>query len=116
MISGFEGIKGSTFDDFLSGHTLDNILPPGLGEDHVYGGLGNDVFVFEDNFGFDEVRDFDRGDNVLDLQSLHLVDFDDFIRHAEQKTSGVKFIFETGDGFFMGGMVIADLEAGDVIL
>ena len=89
--------------DRLDGGDGDDILNGGSGNDGLFGGLGNDVFVFEDNFGFDEVRDFDRGDNVLDLQSLHLVDFDDFIRHAEQKTSGVKLVFESGDGFFMGG-------------
>ena len=94
----------------------DGILDGGTGNDRLLDGLGDDMFVFEDHFGFDVVRDFERGDNVLDFQSLHLVDFDNFIRHTEQKTSGAKFVFESGDGFFVGGMVIADLEAGDVIL
>ena len=41
----FEGIVGSSANDFLTGNTKDNYLEGGAGNDNLYGGDGNDTLV-----------------------------------------------------------------------
>ena len=53
-----ENAIGSTHDDRLTGSELDNALT---------GGAGMDVFVFGDAWGNDQVTDFTRGEDKIDL-------------------------------------------------
>jgi Ca2+-binding RTX toxin-like protein len=55
LLSGFENIEGSAFDDRLTGSAMDNLLVGGNGNDTLNGGLGNDEL-----FGGTEASTFDQ--------------------------------------------------------
>jgi len=45
ILSGVEGLVGSTFNDVLTGDTGANTIDAGAGNDYVTGGAGNDVLI-----------------------------------------------------------------------
>ena len=45
LLSGFENVVGSAFDDTLTGDGSDNILDGGAGDDILDGGAGNDTLI-----------------------------------------------------------------------
>jgi Ca2+-binding RTX toxin-like protein len=63
FISGFENIKGSAWNDTLTGSTGANIIEGGLGTDTLEGKGGNDTYVYnQDVEGGDVIVDFNAGD------------------------------------------------------
>lgn len=109
-------LYGGDGQDRLRGGPGNDILDGGAGDDDLYGDPGADIFLFRGNWGFDSIKDFEVGLDVLDLQPLKLADFDDFLSNGWQKSSGIRFVFEDGDGFFLSGLSFEDLDPGDVIL
>jgi Ca2+-binding RTX toxin-like protein len=81
-ISGVEAVKGSAFNDTLTGDKGSNYLDSGAGNDvlrggkgadTLVGGTGNDTFVWgkkDIGTGIDTVKDFGNGHDVLDLRAL----------------------------------------------
>jgi Ca2+-binding RTX toxin-like protein len=70
ILSGFENLSGSAFNDFLTGDAGSNILSGGIGNDMLTGGAGNDWmiggggadrFIFATGFGKDTITDFTVG-------------------------------------------------------
>lgn len=86
IITGFEGIFGSSFADVLTGSTAANVLNGGAGNDTLTGGAGRDVLTGEfdrDHFKFvsmrdmttraattDVITDFRRGQDKIDLSMI----------------------------------------------
>jgi len=62
-LSGFEALRGSDYDDHLTGDTGDNVLEGGLGNDTLDGGGGNDTL--EGDWGDDILLD-SGGDDIHD--------------------------------------------------
>lgn len=64
--AGGDVLHGGNGDDFLTGGGGNDTLIGGGGADALLGGAGADVFVFEEYFGHDTVRDFnaDAGDHL----------------------------------------------------
>lgn len=62
--------------DKLHGGDGDDILIGGGGKDKLWGDDGNDIFGFAANSGKDQVKDFVRGEDVLDFGGYGLT-FDD---------------------------------------
>jgi len=48
VISGFENVTGSDFNDSLTGDANANVIIGGLGDDAMYGLAGNDMYVIQD--------------------------------------------------------------------
>jgi hypothetical protein len=106
--SGTYEISGSDSDDVIHGTEGNDILIGGAGNDTLIGGEGDDVFQW--NLGdqgqvnapaVDTVKDFDLGDNVLDLADL-LQDesagaIGDFIFAAQEGTDTVLYINHEGN-------------------
>ena len=74
IISGFEFVIGSAFDDTLIGDDTNNILRGGNGADIIdgqggndseKGGGGADTFVFDLNDGTDTITDFQDGLDMI---------------------------------------------------
>ena len=86
VVSGFEGILGSGFSDFLAGSAIANMLQGGAGRDTLTGGGGRDTLAGgpdRDHFTFvsmrdmttraaatDVITDFQRGQDRIDLSAI----------------------------------------------
>jgi Ca2+-binding RTX toxin-like protein len=53
ILSGFENLSGSNFDDHLTGDDNDNILAGDSGADTLVGGRGNDILLGDGRVGID---------------------------------------------------------------
>ena len=62
-----QNLRGSNFDDHLTGDGNNNTLTGGHGNDMLTGGLGNDTFVFATGDGHDTITDFTVGQDKIDL-------------------------------------------------
>jgi Ca2+-binding RTX toxin-like protein len=99
QLSGIENIEGSDQDDDITGSGVDNILNGEGGADKLSGGLGNDIFSYEnesDSDGttyLDEITDFNAGtgDGVTITDQIDL----------SHLVSG-SFTFESGSSFNVG--------------
>ena len=83
---GSDVLSGGDGRDFLYGETGSDRLVSGLGDDDLFGGDGvvpdgiRDVFVYADEEntggGFDRIRDFENGIDVIDVAFLGFTEFD----------------------------------------
>ena len=105
-------VIGSAMDDTLSGAAGDDILLDGAGEDLLIGGQGADLFVFHPDGQRDEISDFERAVDRLDLSAF------DFLYDVSQLS-----VAPTSDGALLsfGGETIlirasdgSPLNAGDL--
>jgi len=58
IITGFEGVIGSSLSDELTGDNQDNTLEGGKGADTLTGGYGSDTYFFLRGDGHDRISDF----------------------------------------------------------
>ncbi|MCB1558691.1 MAG: M10 family metallopeptidase C-terminal domain-containing protein [Alphaproteobacteria bacterium] len=63
-------LNGGNGDDKIFGHNGNDILNGGLGSDFLYGGRGNDIFVFDDLDNADFVKDFNAGQDSIDISTF----------------------------------------------
>ncbi len=88
------------------------------------GGVGDtqaDVFIFADaasgSGGFDRIKDFENGLDVMDLTSFGFVDFTTEVATlATDVTGGLRINFGGGDVLFVENFLKADFDATDVLL
>jgi Ca2+-binding RTX toxin-like protein len=72
---GIENIIGSSYKDYLFGDERANVIQAGAGDDYIcgmggsdtlWGGAGNDIFIFDHDFaGTSVVKDFSAGDRLI---------------------------------------------------
>ncbi len=75
---GRDRLTGSAGDDDLRGGAGADTLDGGAGGDSLTGGTGADIFIVEDGTGTDEIVDFERGRDRLDLGGVsHVTVFGD---------------------------------------
>lgn len=67
---GSDIIYGGLGNDILRGSFGDDTLAGGEGDDILWGGEGQDVFVFSDTSGNDIIRDFETGQDMIDVGSI----------------------------------------------
>lgn len=89
-------LNGMGGHDNLRGNGGNDRLAGGTGNDALTGGWGSDVFLFAKDMGWDNITDFTRGQDVIDLSAID----------ASARTSG------TQDFDFIGGSYLR--EAGDL--
>jgi Ca2+-binding RTX toxin-like protein len=109
-------LDGGEGDDRLKGDSGGDTLIGGAGDDILYGGDAGDTFIFADDFGFDQLRDFQDGIDILDFSALPLGTFENLLNYASDRTSGLRIEFDNGDGVFISSFFLADFDASDVIL
>ena len=110
-------LRGDLDRDFLLGENGKDILDGGAGNDNLTGGLLSDTFVFKNaSYGYDRVKDFEVGEDKVDLTDFHFATFNEVLTRAEDKSSGVKIDFGEGNVLFMDGLTTADLQASDFML
>lgn len=70
---GDDVLDGGAGDDELEGGDDGDVLNGGAGNDELEGGDGRDTFAFTDLGGTDEVKDFRRGHDKIDLSDLDAI-------------------------------------------
>ena len=70
LLTGFENLTGSAFNDTLTGTTGANVLTGLGGNDMLNGSTGADTFVFRDNDGADTIATFEDGIDICDLTGV----------------------------------------------
>ena len=80
VISGFEGVIGSSLADTLTGGAGADSITGGANRDVLTGGLGRDVFIFEamadmttNANATDVIMDFKRGQDRIDLSTIDAI-------------------------------------------
>jgi Ca2+-binding RTX toxin-like protein len=120
-------VTGSSYNDLLIGDGRANELSGGAGADWIRGeagndlltgGAGRDVFVFAPGFGQDTVRDFTRGEDLLDFKAfaLNVGDFASW-RQDHISASGADAIVTIEPGHFvtLTGVSATALQASDFL-
>lgn len=125
---GDDDLLGGAGDDFLLGENGRDTLFGGSGNDILTGGTGSsagddspDTFVFADSAngggGYDQIRDFEDGIDVLDLTAFGFTDFaTQVLPLAQERPSGLRIGFGNDDTLFLHDMTLAMFSADDVIL
>ena len=120
-------VVGSANNDLLIGDARANELSGGAGADWIRGeggndtltgGAGRDSFVFAPGFGQDTIRDFVRGEDILDFQAfaLNVTDFASW-RQTHIAASGADAIvtIEPGHSVTLTGVSATALQASDFL-
>ncbi len=130
---GDDDLRGGGSNDFLRGDSGADQLFGGNGRDRLDGGAGDDVmtggagagvldglrdeFVFSANGGFDRVKDFEDGIDVLDLTAFGFSDFSAEVQVlASDRATGLRLDFAGGEILFLEGMTLAAFDASDVVI
>ncbi len=118
LIGGYGDDKlfGNAGNDYLSEGYGDDKLYGGAGDDELYGGNGNDTFVFNPNFGNDIIRDFWKGDNIIDLTGLGVSSFEELQGYFNQTLYTMEIDFGDGNSIVLDGFSTyhgRDLTADD---
>ena len=116
--TGDDSLSGGVGNDILLGIDGADTLNGGAGNDKLFGGTDNerDVFLFEDGFGLDLIRDFDIGEDVIDLAGVSWIeDFADMeLNHLTQSGNHARITNGT-DEIVLYETLAADLSAGDFV-
>ncbi len=120
-------LDGGTGDDFLFGEGGADTLFGGSGNDALSGGAGmgaldglRDVFVYADaasgGGGFDRIKDWEDGIDAIDLSAFGFATFGDVSALASAASGGVRVDFGGGDVLFIEDLLLANFDAGDILL
>jgi Ca2+-binding RTX toxin-like protein len=120
--SGNDRLDGGAGDDVLSGDDGNDTLIGGAGDDRLSGGSGLDVFKFAELGGEDEITDFRKGQDKIDLSGIDAnsgtAGDDAFVwigRNAFTGTAGELRSYREGRDYFVAGDVDGDGVADFVI-
>ncbi|KPP89683.1 MAG: Hemolysin-type calcium-binding repeat (2 copies) [Rhodobacteraceae bacterium HLUCCA08] len=118
---------GGDGNDYLLGENGLDTLDGGAGDDVMIGGYGagvldglSDTFVYVDSAGggggYDRIKDFEDGIDVIDLTYFGFTDFATEIEVlASDIAAGMRINFGSGDVLLLEGFSKADFDAGDVL-
>jgi Ca2+-binding RTX toxin-like protein len=128
LLFGFGGndkLYGLDGNDWLFGGASNDTLDGGAGFDRLFGeggansltgGADADFFVHGGVAGNDMVMDFDPLEDFLDIQAYGYASFAAAMTHAAQAGADVVFTFGAGDAMTVKNTLLADLNAGNVIV
>ncbi len=112
--SGEDNIFGENGRDTIDGGTGNDVLRGGISGDAGDG--FEDVFVFAQGYEFDAIRDFENGLDQIDLSAFNFTDFSEVEAVAQDRPSGLRFDFGSGDILFVANFSLADFDQSDVSL
>jgi len=82
----------------------------------LFGGAGNDTFVFNVGDDFDTISDFDaNGDDIVDLSDFGLPDFAALQALMSEVDGDVQIDLGNGDVLQFDNTSISDLDAMDFV-
>lgn len=109
---GADTLYGGGGNDTLFGHSGNDLLVGGNGTDALTGGAGRDIFVFLADTGYNLVRDFTSGEDVLSINGGGTINsFADLdIRSA---TAGTFIDLGNNEGITLSGIDASSLSSAD---
>lgn len=127
MVAGKDALYGDIGDDFLFGENGHDTLHCRAGDDVLTGGAEGgildgqtDFFVFASSAfgsdGFDRIKDFEDGVDVVDLTIFGFTDITQVQAVASNRDDGLRLDFGDRDILFIVSMSLAKLDAEDVLL
>lgn len=110
---GDDALRGGAGDDFLDGRGGDDTLDGGAGNDTLIGRAGNDTFVFADDGGIDEIRDFNANNEKIDLRKVGAIaDFTALVNtHLTQVGDDAVIDDGAGTRIILTGVDISELDS-----
>ena len=119
---GNDAVFGGSGVDFLFGENGRDTIDGGTGNDILRGGISGssgdefaDIFLFNTNYGFDIIRDYENDLDQLDLSGFDLT-FSQIQNLAEDRATGLRVDFGGGDVLFIDNLTLAEFDSSDVIL
>ncbi len=120
-------VNGGDGNDFLFGENQSDILFGGAGDDSLTGGSGGgiadaftDTFVYKSTGngggGFDRIKDFDNGTDVIDIRSFGYASFGNVLSLANNVGVNMRLNFGGGDILFIENFQLADFDISDVLI
>ncbi|HKD29625.1 MAG TPA: calcium-binding protein, partial [Xanthobacteraceae bacterium] len=127
-LSSIENVTGGSGNDTIAGSAVANILIGGAGNDRLNGGAGNDTltggagsdtFVFDANFGHDQITVFDdtpgaTDQDILDFAVAIFANFAAVQAHSTQVGADVHIDFNLANGVVLTNYALANLGADDL--
>jgi len=107
-------LYGGDGNDTLDGGLQRDTLNGGAGDDYLIGGKQNDVFEFTDLGDVDEIADFDRGRDSIDVSGLGVSDW--IGSNTFSGSAGEIRAFKSGGDYFVEGDVDGDGAADFTII
>ncbi len=116
---GRDALYGGSGNDRLNGGEGRDHLEGGKGNDKLTGGLDTDIFIFEDGFGRDVIKDFDATSDKekIDLDGVTaIVGFSD-LKNNHMSQDGADVVIDAGGGdtITLLDVDLADLNAADFL-
>src|SRR5262249_38959393 len=128
VFTGVSQVRGSDFDDTISGDAGDNVLEGQDGNDTIQGrggndtltgGAGNDTFVYVDGDFDDVITDFVAGagsPDRIDLTGVSGVhSLADILAHTGQIGADTVIVFDGGNTITLQNVTLSNLHADDFI-
>ncbi|MGI1662657.1 calcium-binding protein [Palleronia sp. KMU-117] len=111
---GNDSVFGGAGNDALIGDTGNDTLSGGDGDDFLLGGGGADVFVFDDDWANDVVKDFTIGEDTLDF-TLHsgVASLGDLTIEQAGTDTRITLVTPGLDVLWLANIDAVDLGAGD---
>ncbi|MGE0054494.1 MAG: putative Ig domain-containing protein [Hyphomicrobium sp.] len=113
--AGADHLYGDGGNDRLEGGTGADTINGGTGNDNLYGGGADgavDTFVFENNWGSDQIWDFELATDVIDLSAVTgITSINDLVLTENATGTYLKFGAEQ---IFLRGITQANITGGDV--
>ncbi|WP_424932767.1 hypothetical protein [Amaricoccus macauensis] len=112
-------LRGRDGKDKIEGGKGKDTIDGGRGADTLEGGGGSDLFLFEDKFGNDKIKDFDATNNKekIDLSEVSAIkSFDDLENnHLSQKGDDAIIKVSSSHKITLIDVDISDLGSGDFL-
>jgi hypothetical protein len=108
-------IDGTYKNAIIFGYDGDDEIRAGGGKDYVWGGNGDDLFIFSVNGDDDWVEDFKSGEDTLDVSALGFTDFADMLASKSDVGSNATIDYGKNDEIKLVGVATADLSASDFL-
>jgi Ca2+-binding RTX toxin-like protein len=107
---------GNAGSNHITGNSGNNALNGGAGLDYLIGGKGADRFIFASGNESDDILDFGRGADVVDLSgATGISSFNDLMKHHVDQDKGNIYIHTGTDELILENMSKADLHAQQFI-
>jgi Ca2+-binding RTX toxin-like protein len=103
---------GSNSGEELNGTLDDNVIHGRGGDDVISGGLGMDIFVFDNNWGDDVITDFEDTSDLLDISDTSLMFADLSISQSGEDV----LIDGGGNTIILESMLVTDITESDFII
>ena len=113
---GADILMGDAGDDRLKGGKGDDVLNGGAGDDRLQGQQGADVFVFQAGDGHDLVKDFDSGEDMLNLTAFGFADAAAVLALATETGRGLRLDLAEDSVVMLKGLEAGELLESDLIL